>query len=547
MRKVKLPNNSQTEARDSDLEKIRSEEWDKLLSAGLCKKVLNDESTYRSKPIPLELVKMYHQLLGHMNARLVSQVIRQTEATHNLLTQFHEEYWRLKQESGSLRFNEVTQALASAAVAVASPEQVAFRLDGNIGHLLLDEFQDTSLPQWQVLRPLARRVMSCDERTPRGKSAIGSEKNSFFCVGDVKQAIYGWRGGQAELFDALDQDLPGLASEPLSESFRSSQVVIDVVNQVFTRLPQHPNLERYQDAVDQFCRGFVPHTTRKAHLPGYVSLQTAALPTKPGDSPRDALCKFVAQQIANLVTQAPGRTIGVLCRKNDVVARMIFELKELSVEASEEGGNPLTDSAAVELVISLLQVADHPGDTAARFHIASSPIAKEIGLKKFEDAKAAAKLSHSLREELLRDGYGAAIYRWARLLASSCDKRELNRLQQLVEMAYDYQPQSTLRADAFIRLVQEQRKSDPSSAKVRVMTIHQAKGLEFDAVFLPELDSRLLGQNPAFVAGRESPLARANRVIRYAGDDVQRLLSPDWQKLFHEDRDRRLRESICNL
>ena len=107
---------------------------------------------------------------------------------------------------------------------------------------------------------------------------------------------------------------------------------------------------------------------------------------------------------------------------------MIYELKQLSVEASEEGGNPLTDSAAVELVISLLQLADHPGDTAARFHLASSPIAKEISLKKFDDSKAAVKLSQELRAELLRDGYGGAIFRWARLLAPSCDSRDLSRL-----------------------------------------------------------------------------------------------------------------------
>lgn len=536
MRQVKLPNKLQTDARDSDLEKALREDWKDLLSAGLCKKVSNKESSYQRKPIPPELVKLYIQLLEHMRARLLSQVIRQTEATHDLLTKFHEEYWRLKQESGSLRFDEVTGALSHAAAAVASPEQVAFRLDGQISHILLDEFQDTSLPQWQVLRPLAKRVMEA-----------GAKSRSFFCVGDVKQAIYGWRGGLAEMFDSLDKDLPGLASQPLSESFRSSPVVIDVVNKVFRDLPQHPNLEHYQDAVNQFSSGFLPHTTRKTGLPGYVCLQTAPQPSRSDEKAQDALLKFTAQQIADLVVKAPGRSIGVLCRKNDVVARMIYELKNLSVEASEEGGNPLTDSAAVELVISLLQIADHPGDTAARFHVASSPIAKEIGLRKFDDARAAAKLSHELRTELLRDGYGAAIYRWARLLAPSCDKRELNRLQQLVEMAYDYQPKSTLRADAFIRLVQEQRKSDPSSAHVRVMTIHQAKGLEFDAVFLPELDSKLLGQNPAFVAGRASPLSAVNRVIRYAGDEVQRLLPPQWQQLFDEDRDRRLRESLCTL
>ncbi|MFN0018350.1 MAG: UvrD-helicase domain-containing protein [Pirellulaceae bacterium] len=528
-------NTRQLKARDSDLENALLEDWGTILSKGLGSKVLTKENTFYSKPIPPDLIALYEKLLGHVNAHFVSQVIRQTEATHDLLTGFHEQYWQLKQESGSLRFDEVTRALAAAAAAVASPEQVAFRLDGQIGHILLDEFQDTALPQWQVIRPLALQVME-----------QGKKESSFFCVGDVKQAIYGWRGGQAEMFDSLDQDLPGLNSQPLSKSYRSSPVVIDVVNQVFRQLPRHPKLDHYQGAVDQFCSGFPEHTTTKTELPGYVCLRTAPHPAE-GEKPQDQLLKFTARQVAALVAKAPGKSIGILCRRNDVVARLIYELRELKVAASEEGGNPLTDSSAVELVISLLQIADHPGDTVARFHIASSPIAKEIGLRKHDDAKAAAKLSHELRTELLRDGYGAAIYRWARLLAPSCDSRDLSRLQQLVEMAYDYQPSSTLRADAFIRLVQEQRKSDPSSANVRVMTVHQAKGLEFDAVFLPELDSRLLNQPPAFVAGRDSPLSSVNRVIRYAGDEVQRLLPPEWHQLFGEDRDRRLREALCTL
>ncbi len=542
MRSCDLAGDSrQQKARDLDLENVLKEDWAAVLGKGLGNKVLTKENKFYGKPIPPNLIKHYQRLLDHLNAHFVSQVVRQTEATHDLLARFHEEYWHLKQQSGSLRFDEVTRALSEAAAAVASPEQVAFRLDGQIGHILLDEFQDTSLPQWQVLRPLAKRAMAGVPATARSAATT-----SFFCVGDVKQAIYGWRGGLAEMFDALDEDLPGLASQPLSESFRSSPVVIDVVNRVFSQMPSHPNLEHYQSAVNQFCGGFPPHTTRKIELQGYVCLRTAPRPAE-GEKAQDKLLRFTAQQVAALTLKAPGRSIGILCRKNDVVARIIYELGLLHVEASEEGGNPLTDSAAVELVLSLLQLADHPGDTVARFHLASSPIAKKIDLEDFKDSGAAAKLSHELRQELLRDGYGAAIYRWARLLAPSCDSRDLSRLQQLVEMAYDYQPNSTLRADAFVRLVQDQRKTDPSSARVRVMTIHQAKGLEFDAVFLPELDSKLLGQTPAFVAGRDSPLSGINRVIRYAGDEVQRLLAPEWQQLFTEDICRRLRESLCTL
>ena len=114
----------------------------------------------------------------------------------------------------------MTRRLGEAAIADRLDE-VVYRLDGQVAHLLLDEFQDTSALQWRVLRPFAQRVIR------------GGEDRSFFCVGDVKQAIYGWRGGVAEIFDALDDEFGGLPSQALNESFRSSPVVIDCVNQVF--------------------------------------------------------------------------------------------------------------------------------------------------------------------------------------------------------------------------------------------------------------------------------------------------------------------------
>src|SRR5689334_7619427 len=108
---------------------------------------------------------------------------------------------------------------------------MAFRLDGGIRHLLLDEFQDTAPPQWRVLRPLAEGV-------------VNGRGGTFFCVGDGKQAIYGWRGGVAEIFDCLEDQLPALAKKELAQSYRSSQPVIDSVNQVFQNLTRHSNLDQ---------------------------------------------------------------------------------------------------------------------------------------------------------------------------------------------------------------------------------------------------------------------------------------------------------------
>ncbi len=522
-------------ARDSDADKVIAADWQGLLKAGICAKVAAGEVDFNKKPIPPGLIALYGQLLSHIRGHFLGIVVRQTSATHSLLEKFDVHYHALKHASRTLRFDEITHALASAAgKAVASPASQAFRLDGRIRHLLLDEFQDTSLAQWQVLRPLARQVTS----TPTS--------GSFFCVGDVKQSIYGWRGGLPEMFEALEGELSDLVPGELKRSFRSSPVIINAVNHIFQKMDQHPHLEHYDSAVKSFVKTFPVHETAKTDLLGHVALHFAPAPVE-GSKDGEAVCDHAAKLIADLVSQSPGKTIGVLCRKNDVVARMIFLLRDLGVDASEEGGNPLTDSVAVELILSALKLVDHPGDSAARFHLIESPLGKYLQLDDHRNHFSAVTVSRMMRRRLLDEGYGGVVSDLARVLAPICNRRDQNRLQQLVELAYDYQPRGTLRGDDFVTLVEERKISDPTTASVRVMTVHQSKGLEFDVVVLPELDGNLLGMPPQFVARRPEPTQPVDRVLRYAGKEIRQLLPDDWQQIFAEDSQRRLQEGLCIL
>jgi ATP-dependent helicase/nuclease subunit A len=281
-------------------------------------------------------------------------------------------------------------------------------------------------------------------------------------------------------------------------------------------------------------------------LSGYVSLATAP-DAADGQEPADALYDFAAAQIEKLVLAAPQASVGVLVRTNSVVARLIYLLRQRDIPASEEGGNPLIDSPAVELILSLLRLADHPGDTTARFHLANSPLAKALELIDHTNDAVAARMSQDLRRQLLEAGYGATVYAWARKLAASCDTRDLSRLQQLVELAYDFQSQSTLRPGAFVRLVEHKRIADPTSSPVRVMTIHQAKGLQFDAVVLPELTANLTGQRETFVAGRPSATEPFHMVCRSANANVRQFFPPALQALFDDDTRSEVTESLCVL
>jgi ATP-dependent helicase/nuclease subunit A len=519
-------------ARREDLERFRAGNWEGFIDKGLTAKVLSGECAFYKKPLPPELIKLYEQLLAHVKSILLAQVARQTEATQQLLARFAEHYHVLQLDERALRFSDVTFRLAQAA-SVVGPERLAFRLDGGIRHVLFDEFQDTAPAQWRVLRPLAQSVTA-------------QNGGSFFCVGDAKQAIYGWRGGVAEIFDALGGQLQGLGSLTLDQSYRSAPPVIDAVNAVFQNLTSHLNLDKLTEPIRRWQAAFPPHSTARQDLAGQVTLTTA--PETADDEPQtDVTFRYAATRIRDCVALAPQASIGVLVRTNAAVGRLIYELRSLGIPASEEGGNPLVDSPAVELILSVLKLADHPADSVARFHLATSPLGELIGIHDYRHDAAVSRFGQQARRQLLHEGYGATLFAFARRLTPSCDARDLSRLQQLVELAYEYQPTSTLRTSDFIRLVETRRIADPQSADVRVMTIHQAKGLQFDVVFLPELEAKLKGQPDRFVAGRPSPTEMVNIVCRSANEAVRQFFPASLQKLFEDDASLEVSESLCVL
>lgn len=522
-------------ARDKDIERFQAGDWESFIGTGLAKSVIKGDFTFCGKDIPAAAIQLYDGLLRHASSQMLGALAGQTRATWDLLDGFHRELRALKEQVALLRFDEITRALADGIGQTALPtDAAAYRLGGDVDHLLLDEFQDTSHGQWRVLRPIAQRVTG----GPDGQS------RSFFCVGDVKQAIYGWRGGMAEIFDTLESALGRLTSRSLAQSRRSAQPIIDVVNAVFGGLDRVDLPEKCEDGLAAWRTRFEQHTTVKLTEPGHVCLRTGPAP-KDGQGVADQRadhCAYVAAQVRDLAAGMPSRTVGVLCRRTETVAAMIFELRKAGVDASEEAGSPVTDSPAVELLLSLFTLADHPEHSAAWFHLTNSPLKDRLAA--FADADA---VSQALRRDLQIQGYGPFANEWAGHIAGACDRRDLDRLQQLVELAFDFQPRNTLRADDFVAWVRRQKVPAPTGANVRVMTIHAAKGLQFDAVVLPELDVGLLGTPPTLVIGRDPRTLEVNFVCRYAAEAVQGLLAAEDRDAFRQDAQRRVEESLSLL
>lgn len=464
-----------------------------LAGKGLLKKALEPAPEYYRTPLDDDLVDallVVHQLVASLR---VEELRERNAATGRLLDRYHSAERGLRSELSAWRFSDFQGALLEGPARgerAGWMRDLAFRLDGRIDHLLLDEFQDTAPSQWRLLEPLATEIL-----------AGGEELRTFFCVGDVKQSIYGWRGGEPRLLGRMSERHPGLEETSLAKSYRSSSVVLDAVNKVFSGIEGRVVLlsgdrDAARHATEEWAASFEPHESAKTELEGVARLWVA--PAKPeGGRPLDGAVAFAVERIAELYGAHPGASIGVLLRTKKELAALRFALSSRGIEASDEGGKPLTDTAAVTWLLALLHLAGHPADGIARLQVLRSPFADELGLLGLEvesdDAKhAAAAASRRLRYELTHGGLGAFIAAWADRLSGELPAWDARRLDQLVELAQASEDAAPgPRPSDFAQLVRTKAVPDPSAARVKVMTIHASKGLEFDIVVLPDLGRKL--------------------------------------------------------
>lgn len=493
---------------------------------------------------PPGLDEAFDTLYAAVRSRCLALLRAQNLATADVLQAYEQAIDELKGAAAAFGFDDVAQRLA-ARFATLDFADLDRRLDARIDHVLLDEFQDTAPVQWQVLRPLAVRAAAAE--SPAEDAIM---PRTFFCVGDAKQAIYGWRGGAAEILDAVVDELPQVREQPLHKSWRSSPVVIEFVNQVFSRIHQHPIYAdgdpanpcdadgQAGNALRRFANRFPRHQTAKTRLPGYVRLETAS--QWPDDESEDPRFRRAAELAAQIHRSAPDQQVAILTRTNAGVASAMVslerELHGLQVDVSQEGGNPLTDSPAVQIVLSALMLSEHPGDGRWQFHVGASPLRHIAGLD-----------SSQLRRRITDQGLAETIEFLGDALAPVCDPRDTVRLRQLVQLAINYERHAGPRVRDFVDLVRQKRVERPQSASIRAMTVHQAKGLEFDAVILPELEGTLAQIDGRCVPQLQHTAAPPVALSRYLGSRQRHFLPQSWQTAFAQRVEAAMTESICLL
>jgi len=403
-------------------------------------------------------------------------------------------------------FTEATLRALEALGTGDAPGDLLLAVDARIDHLLVDEFQDTSNAQLELVERLTAGWQPGDGRT-------------LFVVGDPMQSIYRFRAAEVRIFmNAQAQgrigDVP-VGTLELARNFRSRARIVQWVNEVFGRvLPALPDAARAEVAY----RSAEPEDARPAPAP---SLTLCA--------DREEEAQAVVRHVR--AAQAEGaRSVAVLVRARTHVDAILPALRDAGIAYHAVELEPVQERLPTRDLVWLARALAQPGDRLAWLAVLRAPwcglsladllvlAARDTGsiLAALDDAATLAKLSRdgALRAARLRAAVAPALdargrtrfalrvrAAWLALggpgaTQSALDLAGTDRLFALLdahERAGDLPD-----FDAFVSATERLYATLPGAdlEGVQVMTLHKAKGLEFDAVVLPGLDRSTKGGQP---------------------------------------------------
>lgn len=462
---------------------------------------------WKSVPLDVRTGTALADVLDILVGRALLTHLRRTRAQRGIVRIYETTYHRQVRSRGRLVFSDLAWLLCGRLKTTPMEVQdweafrtaLEFRMDARYDHWLLDEFQDTSERQWEVMSPLLEEARQDPE-----------ERRSVFLVGDVKQSIYLWRQAEPELFHHVESAWQGdrLQTTPLNESYRSCPQVLAMVNGVFLNAGRDlealfPGLGRLWVYEEHRC------AARVARLAGHAALIHAAPPDEDAEEEENTITLATANLIREINPIGRGLTCAVLVRSNRTARAISDALRRLlGVEViCESQENVVVDNPATLVLLSLLQVAVHPGDSMAWQHLLLSPLRHAIHEQELKLPALAARV----RSDLSHLGFLPVLQRWAEILRQALPEQDAftdRRLAQLLDVAADFDESGSRDVEEFLATAREHsvREDSASAQAIQVMTVHQSKGLQFDVVILPELQGEALDavhRNRLFVARKE--------------------------------------------
>ncbi|WP_154436211.1 RecB-like helicase [Helicobacter pylori] len=319
-----------------------------------------------------------------------------------------------------------------------------FRLDSRIAHILIDEFQDTSLNDYKILAPFIDEI----------KAGIGQAKwhRSVFFVGDVKQSIYGFRGSFSSLFESVSKDF---YHDNLEFNHRSSPLIINYVNTIFKKA--------YQNSPTAYLEQKYPKASSNKHArDGYVKVSLVA-------DERELLLKQILQEAKNLLEhRIEPKDITLLCATNDDALEIKNYLqKNLSaIRPSTESSAKLSQFVESKIIKNALEyaLAEEPYKPFYKHSV--------LKLAGYLHDDAIALAGFNPKKESVA-GFVWKVMEWFELYGECA--------QICLELAVGCED-----ADEFLEKLEAKEIASFKAEGAQIMTIHKSKGMQFPYVIVCE-------------------------------------------------------------
>ncbi len=490
----------------AELEAVLAAERDRLLaharayfpdaSAELAAELLTKTLTWRKRVARAQQFEGNEPARAALAALLAMPPARYSEAQWDalsaivdLLAPALQQLLAVFAERGRVDFTEVAHGALLALGTPDEPTDLLLSMDVRIRHILVDEFQDTSTSQWQLLERLTAGWEAGDGRT-------------LFAVGDPMQSVYRFRDAEVGLFlHARRAGLPNVALDALtlSTNFRSQAGIVDWVNAFFA-----PALPAEEDE----ATGAVPYSPSSANDPALLG---------------DAACWHVfteradeARRVVELVRKAEGKT-AILVRTRSHLDEIVPALKAAGLRFRAVDIEQLGERQVVQDLYALTRALMHPADRVAWLAILRAPWCgmdlpalsahfegkSETVWELMQDVPELARIRDILRPALegrlrgtLRDAVEST---WLALGGPAC-VREATELEDAEAYLDELERLEEAGTVPELSLLEERLDAlyarpdvDAGEDAVEVMTIHKAKGLEFDTVIVPGLDRAPFG------------------------------------------------------
>ncbi len=449
-----------------------------------------------------------------------------------------EAFEHAKRRGGCYDFDDLIIRTAELLRETPDAAWVLYKLDGGIEHLLVDEAQDTSPAQWQIVRSLTEEFFA-------GQGRHGTKNRTVFVVGDRKQSIYSFQGADPDVFEEVHGEFKRQAQAAghdfrdvdFTVSYRSAPPVLKAVDAVFGKgMATRAGLDgaSFKDWSHEATRRDAQGTVEiwplvKPIDPDESDPWQAPVDREPAHSPRRRLARQLARTIKSWIGRRmlpslgrpvhPGDILILVRRRNSFFDAMIRALWNEQVPVAGADRLKLGENIAVLDLMALAQFAIVPEDDHALACILKSPLFAEplsedqllelaagrtgslwhalLGRADQPFAAMAAMLGPLVLQapaarpfEFLSGVLGKSRIRFVSRLGSEAN----DAIDALLDRALDYEETNGTSLAGFVNWfaageIEIRRNMEQGAGEVRVMTVHGAKGLESHIVILPDTTS----------------------------------------------------------